>query len=286
MKLPEVNTIQGAVARLEKLKLKMNRARKAARRAVPFLDSKFLLPPGPNLLGAHTGKGKTNCFANQVHHSLKSVSGLIVCLLNEETEDDFYARIACIRKNLSFTDFKLGTISDVGLKTIYEDIAVIIPRVIVVDQDEFNLNCLEDVLTVIKSNCYRDDVSLILVDYLQNINETKSSELQGEPSFMISKLFGAQLKEYGKTAKCPILVSAQVSPGDMDAISRVQNDKTFGNHTKTVIELVTNFDTQETEAVIHKDRFNNSTGKIYVFKYRLGLLSFISEKNDKEESAP
>lgn len=283
MKLPEINTIASTEERTRRLSAKMAKSRKAAKLSIRFLDSRFLLPSGPNLLVAHTGKGKTNCFANQVHHSLKYSTGLIVCALNEETEDDFYARIACIRLNLSFASFKLGDMSEMSLQSVYGEIKAIIPRVIVIDQEQFNLNCLEDVLTVVKNNCNREDVSLILIDYLQNINESKSEEMQ--ESFRISKAFGTQLKEMGKTSRCPILISAQINPGDGDVVSRVQNDKTFGNHVKTIIELKTNFDAMESECVVQKDRFNGSTGKIFVFKYKQGLLSFIAEKHAFEEEA-
>lgn len=283
MKLPEVNTIRSVEDRMGRLGVKIAKSRKAIQRGVRFLDSKFLLPPGPSLLVAHTGKGKTNCIANQVNYSLKTTSGLLVCVLNEETEDDFYARIACMRLNLPFTEFKLGILSNDMLTTVYSEIKQLLKRVVVIDQEDYNLNCLEDVLTVVKNNCIRPDVSLILIDYLQNINESNNTDLQGEPTFALSKLFGNSLKEFGKTATCPILVSAQINPGVGDVVTRIQNDKTFGNHAKTIIELVTNFETSQSECIIQKDRFNACTGKVFVFNYREGNLSFTGEKTNYEE---
>lgn len=282
MKLLDIDTILPSEERLERLRSKMARSRKAVKRGVKLLDTKFLLPPGPNLLVAHTGKGKTNCFANQVHHSLKTTKGLIICVLNEETEDDFYARIACIRLSLPFNDYKLGELSDMSLQSVYDEIKRLLDRIVVIDQEQYNLNCVEDVLTIVKNNCYREDVSIILIDYLQNINESSSPDYAGEPSFLLSKLFGTQLKEFGKTAICPILISAQINPGEGDVVSRVQNDKTFGNHAKTIIELATDFEHQQTDMIVQKDRFNSCTGKIFVFRYKLGLLSFVSEKNSYE----
>ena len=91
MKLPDRNTIDTAENRLERLKGKIAKSRKILKPGVKFLDSKFILPPGPNLVLAHTGKGKTNLCANQVNYALKTKTGLIICVLNEETEDDFYA---------------------------------------------------------------------------------------------------------------------------------------------------------------------------------------------------
>lgn len=269
-------------SRQEKLRLQREKSREASRRSVRFLDSRFLLPPGPSLLLAHTGKGKTTCMASQAYHALRTTKGLIICALNEETEPDFYARIACMDLNMSFSEYKSLEMSQDMIDVVDSSSEKLMDRVRVIDQDLYNLNSLEDMLRVVRQSCFSPLVSIVLVDYLQNITETRDEDKQDWARWDISKHFGEKLKEYGKTALCPILIAAQVNPGDGDAVSRVQSDRTFGNHAKAIIELKTDFDNQETEAKIEKDRFNSCTGKSYIFKYRLGLLSFFSEKNTYE----
>lgn len=246
------------------------------------MDSRFLLPPGPSLLLARTGKGKTTCMASQAYHALKYTKGLIICALNEETAPDFYARIACIDLNVSFSDYKFQNVTDATIDAIDRASDALTERVRVVDQDMFNLNSLEGMSRVVRLSCKNPKVSLILVDYLQNITESQDDDIT---SWDIIKKFGLKMKEYGKTATCPVLIAAQVNPGDGDAVSRVQNDRTFGNHAKTIIELTTDFDNQETEGKVEKDRFNSCTGKVYIFKYTQGLLSFVAEKNNYKDEA-
>lgn len=279
------DVISSIEARTKRLGLKIAKSSKVARRSVRFLDSDFKLFPGPNLIAAGTGRSKTSCAANLVHHTLQSREGLILCVLNEETEVDFYLRVACLQLSIPFKDAKFKTITDDQQRAINDTMRVLLERVIIPDDDEWNTNKLEDVAEIIESNYLREDVALIIVDYLQNINESGTKSLQSEPIFALSKIFGSSLKDFGKDATCPIVIFAQVRNGDDDVMSRIQNDKTFGNHCKTVLELRPDFENQLTDVYIAKDRFNAMTGLTLVFKFKLGALNYLSQKIQSYEES-
>jgi hypothetical protein len=197
-----------------------------------------------------------------------------IVISNEEASDAIYERTACVLLELSYQDFFSGKLPVQAERGIEECIIkFIIPRVEVVEEGSYDMSYVDDVQSVLETAAI-DKVGMVLIDYLQCITQSRSQpELE---SFQISKKLGLYLKDYGKKHGVPVVCFAQLSPGAEGAtmFERVQNDKTFCNHSFLAIEIEPDFETLTTKFKVHKDRFFGHTGKEIVCDFLGGRYVF------------
>jgi hypothetical protein len=241
---------------------------------IPFLFEEFLpdfyLSQGLVIVGAESGKSKSTTCGNLLAGFLVSSNRNAIVISNEEAMDAVYERAACVLLSVNYTEFYQGKLASSVvqkvIKCVNEDI---IPRCIVVDDGEFNMSFLEDVQSVLESGL-SNNAGIVLLDYLQVITQSRANpDLE---SFQISKKLGFYLKDFGKTNGIPVICFVQLNRGDehKSMAERVQNDKTFYNHSFIAIEVKPDFETLTTKFVVHKDRFNGCSGKEVVLDFKGG----------------
>lgn len=244
------------------------------KRKVPFITPNFLpnfsLCQGMILVGGLSGKGKSTAAANVLAGFLKHVkNGTAIVISNEENIDSIYDRVSCIMAGISYNDFLNNKVNQVDHDMIVDTSLALTSQIEVVDDDNWDMSCLEDVQAVL-DHAAQNGVGLVVVDYYQTINTSrKDPHLE---SYTVLKKLGFYLKDYGRKHGLPVVVFAQLNPkgegAEMQA--RVQNDKTVYNHAFTAIEISPDFETGLTTFTVHKDRFSPYTGKEVIMKFDKG----------------
>lgn len=243
---------------------------------IPFITNKFLpglwLSQGLAVIGAKSGRAKSTTASNVLAGFLSGTvsNKTAIVISNEEATDAIYERTACILLGLSYIELSKGGLSvkeEVAIERCIEE--VIIPRVEVVEDGKFNMSYIEDVQSVLETAA-TDKVGLVIVDYLQCITQSRNNPAL--EAFQISKQLGFYFKDYGKKYGVPVVCFAQLSDGSSgaDFAGRVQNDKTFFNHSFLAIEIEPDFETLTTKFKVHKDRFFGHTGKEVVMDFKGG----------------
>ncbi len=258
----------------------VRRAIRASR--IPFISPAFLpgfwLSQGLVVVGAESGRAKSTTCANVLVGFLQSSpTKRAVVISNEEATDAVFERAACIILGQNYTDFFRGSLSpDTERKVVRYVEEQIIPRVEVVEDGTYDMSYFEDVCSVLES-ATQHDVGIVLIDYLQVITQSRANP-QWE-AFQVSKALGLFLKDYGKQNGIPVVCFAQLHPTSRGPTmaERIQNDKTFFNHGFACIEIKPDFETLETEFVVHKDRFFGHTGKTIRCKFNGGRYEFVGD---------
>lgn len=249
---------------------------------IPFISGAFLphfwLAQGLVVVGGESGRAKSTTCSNVLAGFLReNDSKSAIVISNEEATDAVYERTGCILLGVDYTAFFQGRLSKREEQAIQDCVINhILPRVEVIEDGKFDMGYLEDVQAVLDTAAIQR-VGLVLIDYLQCITQSRKDPQLA--SFEISKKLGFYLKEYGKQNGVPVVCFAQLNASDSapTMAARIQNDKTFFNHGFACIEVIPNFETQETTFKIHKDRFFGHTGKEVVCKFKGGRYEFVGE---------
>lgn len=260
------------------------REARAIRRAIrlnqiPFISKSFLpglwLGQGLIVVGAKSGRAKSTTASNVLSGFLLSVPDKsAIVISNEEASDAIYERTACILLGVNYQDFFRGKL-DIRTERGIEDciVGMILPRVEVVEEGSYDMSYIDDVQSVLETAAI-DKVGMVIIDYLQCITQSRSNP--DAEAFQISKKLGLYLKDYGKKHGVPVICFAQLGPGTEGStmFERVQNDKTFCNHSFLSVEVEPDFETLTTKFKIHKDRFFGHTGKEVVCDFLGGRYVF------------
>jgi hypothetical protein len=257
--------------------------RTALENALPFIgpsfDGKFHLTKGLTVIGAQTGRSKTTTACNViarviVHQPHKQV----VVVSNESSTADYANLIACILLKQPHSQFCNGALPPQVASMVEEAARRLFKQLHVEDSSRADTSSLEGVKSVLEwAASPSSNVSLVLIDYLQNI--VSSAAMPGAQPFEISKSFGTYLKDLARRAPLPIVVFGQMHPKtgtNSDYSSRFQNDRQFANHAFSFIEVVPNFETGVTEFIFHKARYNLSQPGTIPVKYVGGRYEQLS----------
>jgi predicted ATP-dependent serine protease len=262
-------------ARIERYK-KDQELRKATQKLrVPFVNPQlsdgFYMSQGLVLIGGVSGRGKSTVAANLIAGFLDVSKKNVVVITNEETTEAVYNRTACVLLKYSFFDYQSGRMSKDRAQEVEDMAKELASRVDVIDDDAWDMTCLEDVQAVLE-HAAGSDIGLVVVDYLQTIafsRETPTAE-----TYRVSKQLGLYLKDYGRKVGIPIAVFAQLKTmkenSDEEFKDRVENDKTIYNHAFQAIEIVPDFDASTSKFIIHKDRFGYKQGRTLHAKFNDG----------------
>ncbi len=260
---------------------------RAIRRAIrqnriPFISKAFLpglwLSQGLIVVGAKSGRAKSTTASNVLAGFLRNVpdkSAIIIS--NEEATDAVYERTACCLLEIDYTQFFNGSLDRRADAAVEGCVSTfIIPRVEVVEDGSYDMSYIDDVQSVLDTAA-TDKVGLVIVDYLQVI--TQSRKNPSMETFQISKLLGLYLKDFGKRNGVPVVCFVQLGTGAEGStmFERVQNDKTFCNHSFLAVEVEPDFETLTTKFKVHKDRFSGHTGKEVVCDFKGGRYVFQGE---------
>jgi hypothetical protein len=236
------------------------------RTKIPFIfpnftpEDDFYLSQGLTLVGAMSGKGKSTAAANLLAGFINHVpEGTALVISNEEATDAIIHRTACVLLKKPYMKFHTGAMFRHEQKEVRELARTLLSRLIVVNDSQWNTACLEDVQTILEGSAAQG-VSLILIDYLQTVNQSR--DFPDMEAFKVLKKFGVFIREYGRRAPVPVVVFAQLNPKSESSEfqARVQNDKTIFNDAFNVVEIAPNQETKLTDFTIHKQRFGASQG--------------------------
>jgi hypothetical protein len=186
--------------------------------------------------------------------------------LNEEKGGTLLQRTACVLLKKSFAKFfhkGMFPAEEDEVRSLAEEL---ISRIVIVDSDPYDTNCLEDIKTII-TGAPSAGANLVLLDYYQNVNHSRDNP--GMEPFKILKELGFFLKEYGRANKVPLGVFCQLK-SDADAKDfkdRVENDKTVFNHAYNCLEIKPDKETGLTEFIVWKQRFAYEQFYKVVLKY-------------------
>lgn len=251
---------------------------KAAQRTqISFLGSNLRVRMGVTVLGGCTGRGKSTTNANVLAHFISTYPDRqALVITNEEVSADVLDRVSCILLNLNFYHYRDGLLSVEEEHQVADKSVQLMERIEVVCTTAADMTCLDDVVQVLTYARAQSNVKLILFDYLQTV--TWSRRYAQEGRYQISKRLGLFLKEYGRTVNVPVLIFAQLQPGEeTDFASRIQGDRTFVNHAVMAVEIAPNFEEKTTEFRVHKDRFSGRQGTSLTFKWEDGKLNEVAE---------
>lgn len=251
--------------------------------SMPFISPKFgpdfKMSQGLILVCARPGQSKSTTAANVVAGVLDADQNKkALVITNEETAEATYNRIACVQLRKRFIDLHRGKMHRADKELVEDHVGLLFDSVeVIAGNSEYDMTTLEDVKAVM-NHAAQSDVGLVVLDYLQTVSFSRENE-HWEP-FQVSKNLGFFLKEFGRRARVPVVVFAQLKPNSeaSEMQSRIQNDKTIYNHAFTVIEIVPDFETCVTSFVIHKDRFGSTKqGQEVQMKYKDGRYVSMDE---------
>lgn len=266
------NIITTAQDRVNVIKRERSARIEGKRNALPLINKSFrgitMIGPGLTLIGGITGRGKTSTASNLIKEVLNKTSKTILVITNEETMEDVYSRVACLRLGKNWREYRDAE-GDIAWNDVEKEVECLAGYLEVKGgvSEGFDMTKLEDVIMVfehVKTCSYIYD--LVVLDYFQTVNHSVN---EANESWIVSKKFGSYLKEFCRTCTIPVVVFVQLKShsGGADFKSRVESDLTLANHATVIIEIVPDFEAETTTFLIHKDRFSHSTGKKIVNKF-------------------
>lgn len=250
-------------------------AEMARRNRVPLFheDTGVFLQPGFVLMGAISGRGKSNVAANLVAGYLRcGRTEPVLVVTNEEPSDSFYNRTACVLRGENFYALKNGRMPESARRKVRQTVEDVIEQVSVVFEGEWDTNSYEDVVSILDHGV-ASGVGLIVLDYWQNVNSSRNEP--NTESFKISKMLGAKCKELGKRATMPLVALVQLNTSTESHFKeRIENDKSLFNHSTQAIEIIADFENSESTFKVHKDRYGGTQVQEILMKYENGIYTF------------
>jgi predicted ATP-dependent serine protease len=247
---------------------------KARKTQVNFVGSELKLRMGVTVLGGCTGRGKSTTSANVLAHFYSSYPDRqAVVITNEEVSADVLDRVSCVLLDLNFYKYRDGFLRQEDEDLIKNKSVQLMERIEVVCTTAVDMTCIDDVVEVLQYAKNKDNVHLVVFDYLQTVTWSRCYE--DASRYEISKKLGLFLKQYGRTVNIPVLVFAQLQPtgsSNTDFASRIQGDKTFVNHAVMAIEIRPDFAKKQTVFYVDKDRFGEMQGNSLTFSWNYGKL--------------
>lgn len=245
--------------------------------AVVFLTAKisqhFVAAPGSLVvIPSMTNNGKSTLTAH-VAEAILADKGKVLILSNEEKEEDVRARISCIRKRISFGDYKTGKCSAEEIETILDDaeylsqdakLVVISPKN---DIDAYKVTTVKGVMTTLEKAKGKFDA--VLLDYYTNVN---MSEMGVKDPWHVNNELATELNIFKDSAPFPIVVMAQCEGIRTDKKTEDKGTIDFDSHhpmyrwkggknilvyATDIIELIRDFENSRSYLFAHKVRFGH-----------------------------
>ena len=239
----------------------------------PKISEHFVAAPGSLIvIPSMTNNGKSTLTAH-LAEAILSKGKKVLILSNEEKEEDVRARISCIRKRISFGDYKTGKCSVEEVQAILDDaeylsqdakLVVISPKN---DLDAYKVTTVKGVMTTLEKA--KDKFDTVLLDYYTNVN---MSEMGVKDPWHVNNELATELNIFKDTAPFPIIVMAQCEgirsdkkiedKGSIDFDShhpmyRWKGGKNILTYATDIIELIRDFENSRSYLFAHKVRFGH-----------------------------
>lgn len=234
------------------LKEKITFINPALTKAIPFTRENLYL------ICAYTGSGKSTIAAN-ISYPLWQEQKKVLIISNEESEQDVLFRIACLHLGYNFNDYKKGIMPVTLQKQVLILFNQIKDYVKVLDVNYKNglTTKLEGVKSALNAVKKKAGYSCVLIDYYQLIQY--SIEDKQKSRYDVLNDLRIFLGQYIKDSDIPVVLFAQLHSfgkrANPDLDSRIKECPAVIEPSTVIIEAIPDFENQQTDFRIAKDRF-------------------------------
>lgn len=237
------------------------------------ISKHFIAAPGSLIVvPSMTNNGKSTLTAH-IAEAMLSKDKKVLILSNEEKEEDVRARISCIRKAISFGDYKTAKCTSEQINEILDDaeylaqdgkLVVISPKD---EVDAYKVTTVKGVMTTLEKAKKKFDA--VILDYYTNVN---MSETGSRDPWHVNNQLATELNIFKDTAPFPIIAMAQCEgirsdkkvedKGSLDFDSnhpmyRWKGGKSILIYATDIIELTKDFENSRSYLYAHKVRFGH-----------------------------
>ena len=247
------------------------------KKAVVFLNKEisldFVIAPGSLVcMPSMTNNGKSTILAH-IADALIATEETVLVLSNEETEEDVRARVSCLRKGISFGDYKTNRCSEEQIEIVLKDAHFLAgtKRLAVIssknEADAYRVTTVDGMISTLKS--VNKKVSAVIIDYYNNVN---ISELGAVDPWHVNNRLASELNILKGSLSYPVIIMAQClgiksekkidNKGQLDYESnhpmyRWKGGQNILMYATDIIELTKDFDNSCSWLFAHKIRFSH-----------------------------
>lgn len=266
---------------------------------VPFTRGEAIL------VCAETGGSKTSTAASIMWSTVKQKDpktgefGRVLVISNEERENDYFNRVACLAKledpsqtspedwyyvnRGRFKQEQIDYFSDFITKFKGTGLLNVIALDHVERAGELAFTYyIENIIAILDQVVQSPGkYSCVLIDYYQNIRSSLKRPLDSE--WQVQAAFAASINAFKDKIDCPIVIMAQIDP-DTDVKSwkkRIVGTKAIAQPCSFVMEAISNKDSFTTDWIFHKARYADSAIRKLTTGFKYGLIVAKDEEFDK-----
>lgn len=247
------------------------------KKAIVFVNKKiskdFIIAPGSLVaIASMTSNGKSTLTAHITDAIIEQENLPVLVLSNEETEEDSRARVSCLRKGISFGDYKSNKCTDEQIETVLDDAEFLAAnnKLIVVssknEEDAYRVTTSDGVISTLKS--VNGKVGAVILDYYQNVN---MSEFGSVDPWHVNNTLASELNIIKGNLSYPIIAMAQCKGIVSDKKITDKGALDFdNNHPMYRWKGGQNLLTYATDIIELVKDFNNSCSFLFAHKIRFG----------------
>lgn len=237
------------------------------------ISKHFVAAPGSLIvIPSMTNNGKSTLTAH-IAEAMISEEKRVLILSNEEKEEDVRARISCIRKTISFGDYKTAKCTTDQINEILDDAEYLAQNaklVVISPKDEvdaYKVTTVKGIMATLEKA--RNKFDAVIIDYYTNVN---MSEIGSRDPWHVNNELASALNIFKDTSPFPIIAMAQCEgirsdkkvedKGSLDFDSnhpmyRWKGGKSILTYATDIIELTKDFENSRSYLYAHKIRFGH-----------------------------
>lgn len=221
---------------------------------------------------AATGTGKSTLTANAAKNYLDKGKRAFI-IVNEEESEDVGIRIACLDLGVSIHKYKSKNgMSQAEKDRVINRMAEICDGSIYICGLDFKNNSkivtspegMNKILNLAKEHKF----DVVIIDYYQNVNTSITNP--GMKPYEAQELFANDLDYFKNEIGCPIIIMAQIRPGDAPYKERFEGRRLLLNKCTDIFEVKTDKEYSRSAIIIHKDRWLGNQGEEVFIGYKGG----------------
>lgn len=163
----------------------------------------YTMDPGLIILGARPAMGKT-AFAVQIAENLTKQDKKVLFVSLEMNSDELMKRIVKQRVGLSEHDLRTGNVSNEDKKKILKIKEEFKNRLFIDDSNGTSINKIKQIAKTYKN---KEDISCLMVDYLQLV----SGDVKGQSRYEEVSKISKELKQLSRELKIPVIALCQLN---------------------------------------------------------------------------
>ena len=204
-----------------------------------------------------------------IAYSLMARGKRVLIIANEETRQDVAIRISCLQLGVNIHAYmRKNNIPQSVKDSVIDNVRRISDKQLsIVAQDYRNdsryVTSAECVIALLDGVTKRKDTpekyDAVIIDYYQNINQSINNP--GLQAHEANEIFARQVDKIKNEIGCPIIMMAQIRPGDDYFITRLEGRRLILNKCTDILEIKIDKDNHRSLLKCHKDRWNGNQGE-------------------------